>query len=648
MLYRLYATLLVLFLSGLFGPAYAGPVALSELVAAPYAPDRVLVKFQPGVAAELRAGAHQAAGGRPLKTFDSIGVQLIQVPGGSVPAAVKIYKSNPNVVYAEPDYYRLLRLPTEEPGPTPAGGLDYFTEQWYLNNEGQKHSYVRTTIFGSQLASTQGSAGADINAPEAWDLSTGRATDPADPAARDAPKVAVLDSGADCNALELQGKCIEQVNLVGLSVGYFDYCTASDPACDNLGHGTFVSSEVAANTDNGEGIAGIGWDTSLGIFKACYQELVTDGFNYYQVGLCPVSGSIQAILNASQDQFDSSGQLMRSRYSVITMSYGSDLIDEEGNIYPTGPSEGECDAIEAAWNNGVLVVAAAGNNGDTGRVYPAACTDGAVENPESTVIAVAASNHNDDRSAFSTFSWPSDPWVSLSAPGEAIIGILPDANCGLAPGTDSCVDWWDGTSMAAPLVAGGAALVWADLFEQGLAVINTAGGCEVNAQPCNQVVRSRLQNSAAAVGARGQDLRDWTRYGRLDVAAALLDQAPPPEPPPSAPVVAAFDYSCDGYLCTFVAGTDTGTGTLVFAWLFGDGAAGSGATVAHDYVNKGSYTVTLTVTDDGNESDNVSVTLNLKRPNQKLSGSVTSGGGGGNDSGGGGNCPPKKQEKGQC
>ncbi len=260
------------------------------------------------------------------------------------------------------------------------------------------------------------------------------------------------------------------------------------------------------------------------------------------------------------------------------------------------------------------------------------------------MIAVAATDHNDDRTAFTTFSWPTDPWVSLSAPGESIIGILPDAHCGVVPGTDSCVDWWDGTSMAASLVAGGAALVWAELFEQGSAALNSEGGCEVDAQPCNQVVRERLQNNAAAVGARGQNLRDWTRYGRLDLAAALLNQAPPPEPPPQV-LVATFSYSCEGYVCIFDAGASAGSGALSYAWQFGDGGMDAGAVVMHDFGSKGSYSVTLTVADDSHEAT-VSLSLNLKRPNQTLSGSVSSDGGG--NSGGGGNCPPKKREKGQC
>lgn len=641
---RWFATLLLLCLSSVFLPAFADPIDLGQLAASPYAPDRVLVKFHPGIVARERSRVHAQAQGRVLQVFEHIGVQLVAVPPGSVTAAVQVYESNPNVLYAEPDYYRLLRIPNEEPGPTLAGGGNYFDEQWYLHNLGQDHTYIRTTIWGGEPALTRGSEGADINAPEAWDINRGRKG--ATPADRTAPRVAVLDSGADCNTLELQGKCLEQVNLVGLNAGLWgDSCTLANPVCDNLGHGTFVSSEVAANTDNGEGIAGIGWDTELGIFKVCYQELVTDGANYFLVGLCPVSGSIAAIEQASQDVLDSGGALVRSRYSVITMSYGSDWIDEVGNITPTTPSNAECEAIAAAVNRGVLVVAAAGNNADTGRVYPAACTD---TQGNSTVIAVAASDDNDDRAAFSTFSWPSDPWVSLSAPGEAVIGILPDSQCNLAAGTDSCVDWWDGTSMAAPLVAGGAALVWAELYDV-FPDLAAAWPCELEGVACNLKVRQLLQENAAATGARGQSLRDWSRFGRLDVAAALVAVSGSEPPPVYMAPVAAFSYECVGFVCDFTGTLSAGTGPLQYSWTFGDGntlEGGADSVDGYDYGSGGRYTLHLRVTDGINASD-VSTTLNLKRPNQYQSGTVTAEGGGSTDGGGGG-CPPKKQEKGQC
>src|SRR5439155_21133578 len=193
-------------------------------------------------------------------------------------------------------------VPNEEPGPTPAGQSNYFGEQWYLNNTGQMHTSVTQTIFGTMYSTTSGTADADIDAPEAWDRTKGFLT--TDPTVGNTPKVAVLDSGADCDALELQGKCLEQTNLVGLDPGFFelDPCPPEKPACDNFGHGTFVASELAANTNNGEGIAGAAWNTSFGVFKVCYEELVIDDAgNIFAVGLCPLSASAEAITLAATD-----------------------------------------------------------------------------------------------------------------------------------------------------------------------------------------------------------------------------------------------------------------------------------------------------------------------------------------------------------
>ncbi|MDX1409027.1 MAG: S8 family serine peptidase, partial [Saprospiraceae bacterium] len=457
------------------------------------------MKFKPGTAASAIGELHRQAGGQVIKTITGINVQVVNVPTGTVPAKVELYGANPNVLYAEPDYYRVLVVPTEEPGPTPAGNANYFDEQWYLRNIGQPHTraYVDPFTGLPVLETTQGTSGADISAPEAWDVSQGLTTTSA--TAYNTPKVAVLDSGADCNTLELQGKCLESVNLVGLdpSLWGLDICSPAEPACDNFGHGTFVASEVAANTNNNEGIAGVGWNTSVGIFKVCYQEFVTDGINLFLVGLCPLSASAEAITLAATDQFDG-GNLLRSQYHIITMSYGSDLIDPVTlEVLPSSPPNTECDAVLYARNNGVLVIAGAGNNGNTNRFYPAACTDDpSTGNGESTVIAVAASDHDDNRAGFSTYSNNGDDWVSLAAPGEAIIGVLPDNQCGLASGVDTCVNFWDGTSMATPLVAGAGALVWTHLYQTGIDGDPAPAACTVDGVPCNQVVRTRLESSA--------------------------------------------------------------------------------------------------------------------------------------------------------
>jgi len=637
---RLSITALLFSLLGTIHTSSAAVPDISNLNIPRYAPDRILVKFKPGTAAEEIAGEHMAANARLLRTLPEIGVQVLQVPEGSVEAGLAIYNRNPNVLYAEPDYYRLLVVPNEEPGPVVLTGADnYFDEQWYLHNTGQPHVRKSQDIFGNvSLDVVNGTPGADINAPEGWDIETGLR---GDLTSHDRPKIAVLDSGADCAIPDLVDKCLEKVSLVGASPGSgWDVCPETDPACDNLGHGTFTAGEAVADTDNGEGLAGAGYDTGAGIFKVCYQEAVTDGFFIYLVGLCPVSGSAEAIMLAADDRYDGN-TLIRSQYQVITMSYGSDLIDPDtGEIYATDPSTAECDAIQYARDRGVLVVAAAGNNGDTTKVYPAACTD---DSGNSTVVAVAASNDEDDRAGFSTYSRDEDDWVSLAAPGQDIIGLLPGPFCGIESGSDSCVDWWSGTSMSAPLVAGAAALVWSDLYRRLAVGDPTApAACSYGGIPCNQAVRRRLEQNAAQVGANGQNLLSWTAHGRLDLAAALSNDLQPPDggdggDTGSSPV-AAFSYNCTGLDCSFDATASSGEGSLSYHWNWGDGTAdGSGVQAAHTYGSTGRYTVTLSVTDGMNTTQTVSAELNLKNLKKPLNGSVSSESGssdGGDDSGG--------------
>jgi hypothetical protein len=413
------------------------------------------------------------------------------------------------------------------------------------------------------------------------------------------------------------------------------------------------------------------------------------------------------------------------------MSYGSDLIDGgTGEITPTSPPNTECDAVLYAWEKGVVVVAGAGNNGDTNKFYPAACTDNPTTGTgQSTVIAVAATDHNDDRASFSTYSTDADDWVSLAAPGEAIIGVLPDFQCSLPSGTDTCVHWWDGTSMATPLVAGAAALVWTDLYQLGSVDAALApADCKVDGILCNQVVRQRLENGADKIGAKGQDLLQWTRHGRLNIAGALaasgtvnytltvsktgegtgtvssdpvgisceadctesysdgtlitLTAEPAsgssfsgwgndcsgsnpttevtmgadktcqatfaPNPSGDLPPTASFSYSCMGLNCTFYGNASSDdNGISEYFWDFDDGdvktASDTDPAAEYIYTTAGTYSVTLTVTDNAFQTNDATVSVQVKDKGRTKGDS-----GGGDDGGGSGNCPPAKAAKGKC
>ncbi len=455
-----------------------------------YAPDRVLVRFRPGTAASETGKAHRQAGGRKLREIPGIGVHIVKVPGGSVQQKVASYRKNPNVEFAEPDFYRVLIVPDEgnDPGLLNCGaveGREYFEEQWGLDNTGQEH-----TVNG--VIQVMGTPDADIDAPEGWDITTG------DPAV----KIAILDTGIDCGSIEHAGKCVEEISFVGGFSSYLD-----DPG-DYHGHGTPVAGVAAVHTNNGVGVAGVGWNSSIGNLKVCFQYVYypePEFPEYYEYrGVCPVSASAEAIIHAADNG-----------YHVINMSYGSDHIDANGDPagIPAQPNV-ETAAVEYAWSQGVVLVAAAGNDANMTPVYPAA---------HANVIAVAGTDHYDDKWSGSTFG---NSWVSLMAPGENVLTTMPVASCefiapvlgcSFDPATEACLTWGTGTSLASPHVAGAAALVWAHLFPGRM-----PRSCVTpDGIPCNAVVRSHLENGADTAGALGQNFLAWSQHGRLNVHGAL-------------------------------------------------------------------------------------------------------------------------------
>ena len=448
-----------------------------------YAPDRLLVRFKPGITAFSTDQVHSRTGGQVLKTIPRIGVQLVKIPPGSHQQKLKEYRNNPNVEFVEPDYHRVLVLPTEGTDlPPPLGtGVDIFPEQWGLNNTGQ---LLIDPALGVSIFT--GTPDADIDAPEAWDVTVG------DPATR----IAIIDTGVDCSSVDLAGKCIEEINFVS---------TYSSTVDDIVAHGTHVAGIAAANSDNAKGTAGVSWNASIGNLKACYEyqlDLLPPLGFYITTGVCPVSASAEAITYAADNG-----------YHVINMSYASDLIDAAGE--PGGasvPPNAESAAISYAWSKGVVLVAAAGNDSNTVQLYPAAYDE---------VIAVAATDRYDNLASFSTFG---NSWVSIMAPGENIISTEPDASCqlfveGYVAGVDDCLTWKSGSSMASPHVAGAAALLWSHLYP-GQEPSNCTAS---NGSPCNTVVRDHLKSGADTFGALGQNFLAWSQNGRLNMFNAVAD-----------------------------------------------------------------------------------------------------------------------------
>ncbi len=212
--------------------------------------------------------------------------------------------------------------------------------------------------------------------------------------------VAVIDSGIDLSHPDLSGR---------LTSGYDFYSNDSDPS-DECGHGTHVAGTVGAVGDNDVGVVGVNWDVRI-------MPVKTMGPAYGRCG-----GTTQSIVSGIEYAITNGAR-------VINMSLGGG-----GSCAPQSSYQ---NAINEGISKGVVVVVAAGNsNTDAVGFTPASCQG---------VISVGASTQNDGKASFSNYG----DTVDISAPGVNILSTIPGASYKVM----------QGTSMAAPHVAGAAALL---------------------------------------------------------------------------------------------------------------------------------------------------------------------------------------------
>jgi thermitase len=346
--------------------------------ASEFSSQQILVKFKPDVTLPEVAEIHRQLGGQVKETIPDIGVQVVTVPKGQEKAKAKAYSANAKVAYAEPDFVAQAMGNPDDSG---------FVNQWDM---------------------------AKIQTPEAWDVTTGSPT----------ITIAILDTGVDLDHPDLANKIISNIK--------FSNSATTD---DVYGHGTHVAGIAAAMTNNGIGVAGLGYSCSIVNVKV----LDDNGMGAYS---WIVSGIIWAADNGAD---------------IINLSLGA----------PYASSALE-DAVNYAWGKGVVIVAAAGNNGDTTPMYPAYYTN---------CIAVAATDANDARASWSNYG----DWVDVAAPGVSIYSTLKDNSYG----------YLSGTSMASPHIAGLAALVFT--------VVGDSNGDGF----LNDEVRSQIQATCDDIGVSG-------------------------------------------------------------------------------------------------------------------------------------------------
>ena len=373
--------------------------------------------------------------------------------------------------------------------------------------------------FNQQWGMTQ------IDAPEAWSATTGSSS----------VKIAILDTGIDIHHPDLDGKIT--------SSDMHNY-TDSPTADDLYGHGTHVAGIAAAETNNDVGVADVGYNCSL----ASYKVLNDTGSGDY-------SWIAEGIMAAADDGV-----------AVINMSLGSKFASSTLQS-----------AVDYAWSKGVVIVASAGNAGNSRPSYPAYYTN---------CIAVAATDSLDAKASFSTYG----SWVDVAAPGVNIYSTMPSEGSVIGLTNYGLLS---GTSMSAPHVAGLAALVKAN-----------KGGT-------NTDIRGWIEDSAEPVGSI------WTTYGikRINALAAVdgtdVNQAPvvtimSPAGGASFPLGTSVTFTGsavdaeDGEL----SGSLTWTSSL-------DGIIGAGENFNTSALSNGTHTITASVTDSNNLQGVASITITI-------------------------------------
>jgi thermitase len=316
--------------------------------------------------------------------------------------------------------------------------VQYAEPNFILRTQATPNDPLFSQLYGlHNTGQTGGTNDADIDAPEGWDAA-GLAAFPA----TGGVKIGIVDTGIDQTHVDLSGKTVDCADSTGAVL-------VEGTCVDDNMHGTHVAGTIAAKANNATGVAGVAFNANFAICKALRTAAGTG-----------LTSDVANCINWTHAR----------GAKVISMSLGG------------GPSTTLQNAVTNAWKggaaNGSVLVAAAGNDGDSTVNYPAGYAQ---------VVSVAATDHNDARASFSNTN--SD--VEVAAPGVSVLSTIPG---GLYARLS-------GTSMATPHASGVAGVLW-QLFPG-----DTAAG-----------IRGRL---TAAVDDRGPAGRDSSfGFGRVNLCKA--------------------------------------------------------------------------------------------------------------------------------
>ena len=335
-------------------------------------PGELIIKYKPSTTAKARASFRSRISANRVQEFQSFNMEHVRLVGMSTADAIRLYSSDPNVEYVEPNYAIQLDAVPNDPR---------FSELYAMRNTGQ----------------TGGTAGADIKATSAWDVFTG------DPNI----KIGIIDTGVDYNHPDLAANVwTNPGEIPGNTIdddgnGYvddvhgYDFANNDGDPFDDNGHGSHCAGTIAGVGDNNVGVTGVNWHAKV-------------------VGIKFLSASGSG---------STAGAIAGVQYAI---AIGCKLTSNSWG--GGGFSQALLDVINQAGAAGQLFVAASGNssaNTDINPHYPSA-----YDSPY--IVSVAATDHNDNLASFSNFGATT---VDLAAPGVNILSCQPGGGYQLLSGT---------------------------------------------------------------------------------------------------------------------------------------------------------------------------------------------------------------------
>ena len=435
-------------------------------VAAPvdYVPGELLVRYQDNNIAA--AVARSLPGNKGVERIARGIARVHLAPGQSMAQAKQALLAQPQIRYVQPNYIKRIQLIPDDTN---------FDTQWGFDNQGQP--VPGTTVTGTPNA--------DVNAPEAWDITTGNA----------AVVVALIDTGIQLSHPEFAGRVWQNPDespngidddhngFIDDTQGWDFVSTVISPTGDNIpedgnGHGTHMAGLIAARANNGSQIAGLNWNLSLMVLRAFDSQ-----------GLGDTVSSVKAVDYA-----------VANGARIINASFGApgDICQD---INAPDCDRMEFEAYQRARDQGVLVVTAACNgansvgfDNDNPLLSQQPCVPASYN--LDNIIAVASTDENDRLAPFSNWGAVS---VDLAAPGTDI------ATTAWGDQRPNFADVVSGTSISTAFVSGAAAL----LLARG-----TALGGNLSAQDLRRLL---LTNTDSVPDLQGR----VATGGRLNIAKAL-------------------------------------------------------------------------------------------------------------------------------